>query len=138
MIRCACGLPLNSFSFASALYVRHSCYYHNSMNALKVKCLHMYHVRASQHIYIQKPFNLSICLESITRISEGLKAFIFGLQFLVPWVLNDQLNLSFPVFGQFFSEFYIILWLLKGFFDRKIHSHTRVLDWIHDFISTLA
>ena len=37
-----------------------------------------------------------------------------------------------------FPEFYIILWLLKGFFDRKIHSHTRVLDWIHDFISTLA
>nr|POF11105.1 hypothetical protein CFP56_68562 [Quercus suber] len=37
-----------------------------------------------------------------SRISEGLKAFTFGLQFLVPWVLNDQLNLSFPV-GNFLN-----------------------------------
>ena len=141
MIRCACWLPWNSFSFASALYVRHSCYYHNSMNALKVKCLHMYHVRASQHIYIY------IYIETIQFMylfreyyadqwrAEGIyfRMTIFGPTG-AQWSVKSIISYLWTIF----PEFYIILWLLKGFFDRKIHSHTRVLDWIHDFISTLA
>ena len=136
MIRCACGLPLNSFSFASALYVRHLCYYHNSMNALKVKCLHMYHVRASQHIYIY------IYIETIQFI------YLFREYYTDQWraegiyfritIFCPMGALSFPVFGQFFWNLHYPLAVKMVFLVGKIHSHTRVLDRIHDFISTLA
>ena len=134
MISCACGLPLNSFSFASALYVRHSCYYHNSLNALKVKCLHMYHVRASQHIYIYiETIQFNYLFREYYTDQWRAEGIYFRITIFGPMVAQWLVKSIISCLRAIFLNFTLSSGCLKGFLIGK-YTHILVY-WIEFMIS---